>query len=683
MLVFVRFLRIPLFWILVFAVVAASAFVFPPLDLQLVSRTVGEAFAGHIENVSRREFAFALASLLAAMAAGLAIAFYVQLVLPVQLTLWRARGLVARAQGREKTLAGVRRAFASAFPSVRERLGRNWLLGHAWFEFDETLFDTDSERAIGSTVRPQAFFNVGLARERLGGLKMMNAVPGYFVGLGLLLTFVGLVFALYKAGAAATAGDADVMAAEMGELLQIATFKFSTSIAGLGASLVLSIVFRWYFILIEAAFDRFGAALERGLLYAAPQAISMTISRTLEEQLVQLKDITQGEFFARMGSELAPRMNTAIADAMAPITERIGNAVGSLTTGSERGIQDMLGKFIDSLQHGAGTEMRELAATLKQLQMSIVEMQGGLRGSGTDFSDKLSAAADNLNRMVAEAGRSFEASSGQSRDALVAVVNSLRETLERANGEMDKKLGAAANGASEKLEAAMGVVLGKLDGQVTRIGDSVGAFQGAMGQQADALTSRLRTELDVALERAKQQFAELAASMRAIEGALTSQKVALEAASGEVRRTSEAFGESARGVQMASAPLLSIGERFTGATSRLSSSVDNTLAALTSTKEEIEQLAAGLAKTNEQAGAFWASFTTKFEAVDTALGQSVGKLSEATVQQQQLLTDYVNKVDTGLASAVGKLSPLLTELSDSAGMLADSVQLVRPRQPAE
>jgi hypothetical protein len=40
-------------------------------------------------------------------------------------------------------------------------------------------------------------------------------------------------------------------------------------------------------------------------------------------------------------------------------------------------------------------------------------------------------------------------------------------------------------------------------------------------------------------------------------------------------------------------------------------------------------------------------------------------------------------VDSGLASAVGKLSPLLAELSDSAGMLADSVQLARPREPAE
>jgi ABC-type transporter Mla subunit MlaD len=61
----------------------------------------------------------------------------------------------------------------------------------------------------------------------------------------------------------------------------------------------------------------------------------------------------------------------------------------------------------------------------------------------------------------------------------------------------------------------------------------------------------------------------------------------------------------------------------------------------------------------------------------------VGKLSEATVQQQQLLTDYVNKVDSGLASAVGKLTPLLTSLNESADQIASSLESARPREPAE
>ena len=183
---------------------------------------------------------------------------------------------------------------------------------------------------------------------------MMNAVPGYFVGIGLLLTFIGLVIALYKAGSAANAGSADQMVDEMGSLLQIATFKFSTSIAGLGASILLSIVFRWYSILIEAAFDRFNATLERNLLYAAPQSISLEMKRTMQDQLVQLKDITQGQFFNRMGEEIAPRLNSAISQAMQPVTEQIGTAVGNLTANSRDGVDALLQRFSESVNHGAG-----------------------------------------------------------------------------------------------------------------------------------------------------------------------------------------------------------------------------------------------------------------------------------------------------------------------------------------
>jgi Mg2+ and Co2+ transporter CorA len=704
----IGFLRLALFWAIPLALIFVAELFLSFVNYQLAARTVADAISGRIDGVSKPEFAYALAGILGCCAIGLAAAYIVLHVLPVLVSLWRATRLVSNVQGRGGPRAEARKRFAAGFAGLSQRLERNWLIGHAWIEFDETLFDKDSERAIGNTVRPQVFFNAGVARERLGGLKMMNAVPGYFVGIGLLLTFVGLVFALYKAGQAAKAGGADAMAQEMSGLLEIATFKFSTSIAGLAASILLSIVFRWFFILIEGAFGRFTAALERGLLYEAPQAISKEISRTMQDQLVQLKDITQGDFFARMGQEIAPRLNSAITEAMEPMTETIGNAVGSLSANSQDGVQKMLQTFTDQLQHGAGTEMRELAATLQQLQMAMVEMQGGLRGSGDDFSAKLSEAADNLNRMVERAGQSFESSSGQSRDALTAVVETLRQTLEKANAEMDASLGAAAGGASAKLEAAMGVVMDKLDRQIGQIGESLGAMQRTMGEQGDqarqqieasvsrsaevqksvladlqetvgSVSAQLRAAVEEALASVGQRFGELSTSMRAIEGALTSQKVALEAASGEARRTAQAFGESATSVRAATQPLITVGDRLSGATERMATGVEATLKALEVARDQIAALAAGLGATNEKTGAFWAGFTAKFDAVDTALARAVETLSASTANQQDLLRGHVREVDKGLAEAIGKLSPLLASLEGSADSIAGSLEAAKGR----
>lgn len=625
-----RSARFVLFWAATTAVIIAASYVFPFIDTSLVVDTISRAFQGSIDQISRREFAYALAGLFASIAVGLGFAFGLIHVLPVVLTLWRARRLVTAAQGSSSKRTDVRACFAVNFNGTRQELERNWLIGHDWIKFEETLFDTDSGKAIGNTVRPQAFFNSGIARERLSGLKMMNAVPGYFVGIGLLLTFIGLVFALYKAGAAAAAGDAERMAGEMGQLLQIATFKFSTSIAGLGASIFLSLLFRWYFIQIDGAFDRFNASLEGGLVYAAPQAISMDISRTLQDQLVQLKDITQGQFFARMGSEIAPRLNAAIVEAMAPMAEKIGSAVGSLTTNSQ----------------------------------------------------------------------------------LAAVAESLRQTMEKANAEMDVALGTAAGGASAKLEAAMGAVMEKLDRQIIQIGDSIGAMQQAMGEQGDqarrhieasvshsvevqkslladfqhvvqSLSDQLRAALEEALVSVGQRFAELSTSMRAIEGALTSQKVALEAASREARKTAQAFGESATSVRAATVPLVTVGDKFSGATEKLAASVQTTLETLSVAKEEVATLASSLSATNEKTGSFWSSFSAKFDEVDTALAKAVETLSRSTSDQQQRLEGHVREVDQGLAEAIEKLSPLLASLLESAEAIADSMQAAKSVRAAE
>jgi hypothetical protein len=685
--------RLVAFWAIAVAALGLAAAFFSWLDPWRVYQVVRDAVRfGDIGPVSSPDFAFALAGSIFFLGCGMAVAFGICHVLPVAVHLRIARGQLIRHARSGSSRGDMRRSFAAGFEDIRQRLERNRLIGHAWAEFEETLYDTDSDKAIGNTVRPQAFFNVALARERLGGLKLMNAVPGYFVGIGLLLTFIGLVLALYKAGSAATAGSAEQMVEEMGSLLQIATFKFSTSIAGLGISIFLSVVFRLYTIWIEGLFDRFNAVLERCLLYAAPQTISLEMKRTLQDQLTQLKDITQGQFFTRMGEEIAPRLNTAISEAMRPVSEQIGSAVGSLTESSRDGVQDLLQRFSDSVSHGAGAELRELAASLKQLQMSMVEAQGGLRGSGEEFARKLSEAADNLNRMVERAGESFEKSSGESRDALAGVVEALRQTLEKANSEMDQALGDAAKGASDKLEAAMGVVLGKLEQQIaqlgahseqTRAGLEASVSRSSEMQQAvlaglestvESISSKLRGAIETATVMVDERFRDLGLSMRSVEDALRNQKVALEGASAEAGKTAEAFGHSAQSVRTATEPLITVGTQFSKATEALEESVAETLEVMSTTQEQISALAAGLSQTNEATGAFWNAFAAKFDDVDTALGRSVSVLSKSTLEQQELLERHVQGVDTALASAVDKLAAALGQIDQSAEAIAEALE---------
>jgi hypothetical protein len=229
-------LRLPLFWLVVAATVALVAHLTPILSFT----TLGEGWNGLLRGDStpaRTEaFAYALAVLIAAVAAGVASAVCILHVGCIVFSLWRVRRII---DGRPD-----KRAFAVDFDTVYDQIKDHPLVGHAFTEFSATL-----ERPVGgdilkSTIRPQNFLTMAMLRERLTGLKYLTAVPGYFVGIGLFFTFIGLVFALGEASKAVGANDSTAMTGAVGKLLTAATFKFSTSIAGLGASIALSIWFK-------------------------------------------------------------------------------------------------------------------------------------------------------------------------------------------------------------------------------------------------------------------------------------------------------------------------------------------------------------------------------------------------------------------------------------------------------
>ena len=87
------------------------------------------------------------------------------------------------------------------------------------------------------------------------------------------------------------------MLGALGKLLAAATFKFSTSIAGLGSSLVLSLAFRTYTIWIEGAFDGLCRELERRLVFFPPQKIAAEANEIMAQSRDQLKEINSDRFF--------------------------------------------------------------------------------------------------------------------------------------------------------------------------------------------------------------------------------------------------------------------------------------------------------------------------------------------------------------------------------------------------
>jgi hypothetical protein len=168
--------------------------------------------------------------------------------------------------------------FAKAMPEIEGLMSKSRYLRHSWEKFRETLIeplpDEPAIQVIRNTVRPQSYFN--MSEEGLG-FALFRAMPNLLVGIGLLLTFFGLVSALYFATVAiqnANPGDLAASQDALRNLLYAASFKFYTSIAGLAGSIILTLALRYGTSKIESRFDDLAFALERKIVLVTSEWIA-------------------------------------------------------------------------------------------------------------------------------------------------------------------------------------------------------------------------------------------------------------------------------------------------------------------------------------------------------------------------------------------------------------------------
>jgi hypothetical protein len=695
------------FWALAIGVPVAADFQFEFLDFALIGDTASRAVTGAgssegaaaLAALSEPEFAMALAAGLGFVGAGFLAAYLVMHLALIRLGMWGLRRRVGRYKNRM--------AFADAYEtSVYPQLIKHPLIGHAWKEFDETLLkgERSSDGVIGNTVRPQAFINFGLLKDKLPGLKMLGSLSGYFVGAGLLLTFIGIVLALNTAGDPRNFTSTDAMQAAMVHLLEIASFKFSTSIAGLFVSILFAIFARLIVIYAEGALSRFCDAVERQLRYTPPQSITVEMNEVAKEQRDQLKEINSDRYFTKLAENITPLIEQALGRAMAPVTQQIGDAVGALSSTSQSGVTDLLKKFSESVQGGAGTELKLLASTLAETNAALQQTQRGLNGSGEDFSRKMAEAAETMSRLVNEAGSRLEGSAESSRVALQEVVEAMRAAFERANVQVESDLGSAAQGASAKVEAAMAEVMERLGGQLGSFMTAMQEFQdnsarnvattrdqlstlqteaaGIVGKASAEAAEALQSGLADVLTKVRDEISRLESAMQNGVSAYVGQATAISTATEKTREAADAFSGVAAQVRNAAAPLIQSGEQITTASTDLRTAVDRSTSELQRASAASSELAQSLREQVSRLNETWDKYREQFDKVDQSLAAAVGTLSETTEAQFQRLVDHVNQMDRELAKVLGSLQPTVEAIGGGAQDLSEILdEWVRSQAP--
>jgi hypothetical protein len=337
-------------------------------------------------------------------------------------------GAVARARihrlRRLVRSCGTATEFQGNFARVDEGLSAS-LFGHAWAEYRACL--KESETGILYPRRPDEYLGLHALDSRSFPARFFAAAHGYFIGVGLLLTFVGLVAALKFASAGVASSNLAVAKEALNALLTAASFKFMTSIAGLGSSLVLSIAARSTSYLVESAAQGLAGDLQRAMAPIFGECVAYDQLAATRMQLHELAEI-----------------RTALKSPVAPRSEAV-----SADPAHQDALQRMLTAFLSDLRGSVGSEMKHVASKLSNVGDAIGQMQGHIGQSGQQFADQLGLAASRL----LTAASTLQDSVDHRVERAGAGIDALTTTFARGEALFSAAAEKAAGGFNRSFEA--------------------------------------------------------------------------------------------------------------------------------------------------------------------------------------------------------------------------------------
>jgi methyl-accepting chemotaxis protein len=558
--------------------------------------------------------------------------------------------------------------FAEAMPGIEKLMLRTRYLRHSWQKFRETLIEPSGDEERGpkvvlNTARPQNYFNTAEAGLRF---PLYRAMPNLLVGIGLLLTFFGLVTALYFT-TAAIKGAADLATSQnaLRDLLYAASFKFYTSIAGLGGSIVLTLVLRYGTSAIENTFDALASTLESKLVFITPESIAFNQYREAQEQTKNLRlfntevAISVGK---RIEEALAATLPTYLAQAMAPIGKSLDEVANKLTSMNEGAIGEMAGNFVDKLQGATGEQMQVLATTLGELGTSLERIKHGMSESGAALEDVSRKISEVISETTSRMAASSEQVSATFNAELVATTKNFQDVSDRMASRIEEAVSAVTRGLINES--------GSISGRVAQA--AMQASEESRSKVIDAGTDLAQTlsgigqQLTDAVNRMQAGLNGTVREMSNIERGIAQHVASISQLSKATQDTEGAMSNSARSMRDAGAPLAESSRLIAEASKRIADATGSSEVSITGAQTEIRNISQLLQATLQATTQQWEDYERRFKGVDDSLGLVLDRIIQSVQENLEALRAFVEKIDEKLSGAVDKLGGGIDELGEFA-----------------
>lgn len=430
------------------------------------------------------------------------------------------------------------RAFAAEYERIAAEFESWRVIGPAWRDWRATLVTpTTTAVPVRSTLRPSDYLSLDLLRNCGIQPRLHAAMPNLLVGVGLLLTFLGLSLALSAAGSI-VGGDKVTRDTGLEGLLNTASAKFVFSLVGLMCSIGYTVGRGWCLHHADRALDAFLVALEERIPLATAAALQAEANGILRQSLDQ-QELFSNQLAVSIGAKLDEALDTRLGEHIGPLREAIERLSGSLGTKSEDTMHTMLEEFLKQLRGGTDGAMQQVVTTLADVSASMAEVRMGL----SEAAGRMATAAD---QMAMQMGTQTDAAMGRIAKQMEGLVDQLRVLAKQSS---DAGTDAMLQAAAQIATAGDGFTR-SAQNVASSLEKAVADMTGRMGGEAEKATRQMAEELGRAIEalRVLSESSKTAGddAVKQLAERLGHAATAFEQSSSEVARTlSSGAGDAA------------------------------------------------------------------------------------------------------------------------------------------
>ena len=373
-------------------------------------------------------------------------------------------------------------SFSENIENIKEKLqsAEFYNIKPVWFEFNETLTtqkDSNGRQVWFNTKRPEEYFTPTSVTRNRGNFNSIESWGSFFVGAGLLFTFLGLVAALDQASTAisAAAGNTSGVLGALETMLQISAFKFLTSVAGIFCSIIITAYARSSQNQVLGYLNRFNDQLERCLTFMPIEQLQLRTIEAIEKMSVSVSEGVSQGVQNIAGNELRD-----FATALGSISESLARSKTDI-----KGISKIYSEEMENIKKSLESALGSISTELEQW---TIEMNSVLKANLSNTNDVLINFVENLDNAVEKSEKAATNFNTEIIENINDAAASLGKNVNELSKGIDKRVDSAdnymerINDASSKLIADTDKVTNALKVLVDKLSSGDNSFSKSMDQ---------------------------------------------------------------------------------------------------------------------------------------------------------------------------------------------------------